>query len=195
MKKVISLVLATMLLVVFMAAAVAESQGTTMYVKTGDGDVLRVRSSMSTRDKTNIIGYLKYGQKVVIYGQKDGWAMIDYGNRTAYVMYRFLVKTQPGPFDPSNPGTTADTRSFSTVAQLNTLTTTAKTVTPYTVVVRPTRASGWVYLRWFPSRASKEIATFNGYREVTVIAELKDWYQVSDPATGAVGYIYKSYVQ
>jgi len=195
MKKVISLVLATMLLVVFMAAAVAESQGTTMYVKTGDGDVLRVRSSMSTRDKTNIIGYLKYGQKVVIYGQKDGWAMIDYGNRTAYVMYRFLVKTQPGPFDPSNPGTTADTRSFSTVAQLNTLTTTAKTVTPYTVVVRPTRASGWVYLRWFPSRASKEIAIFNGYREVTVIAELKDWYQVSDPATGAVGYIYKSYVQ
>ena len=101
MKKVISLVLAAMLLVVFMAAAVAESQGTTMYVKTGDGDVLRVRSSMSTRDKSNIIGYLKYGQKVVIYGQKDGWAMIDYGNRTAYVMYRFLVKTQPGPFDPS----------------------------------------------------------------------------------------------
>lgn len=195
MKKVISLVLAAMLLVVFMAAAVAESQGTTMYVKTGDGDVLRVRSSMSTRDKSNIIGYLKYGQKVVIYGQKDGWAMIDYGNRTAYVMYRFLVKTQPGPFDPSNPGTTADTRAFSTVAQLNTLTTTAKAVTPYTVVVRPTRASGWVYLRWFPSRASKEIEIFNGYHEVTVIAELKDWYQVSDPATGAVGYIYKSYVQ
>ena len=195
MKKVISLVLATMLLVLLVSAAVAESQGTVMYVKTGDGLSLRVRSSMSTKNTSNVIGSLKYGEKVVIYGRRDGWAMIDYGNRTAYVMYRFLVKYKPEPFDPSKKETSGDTRSYTTAAQLNTLLATAKAVTPYTVVVRPTRASGWVYLRWFPSRASREVATYNGYRELTVIAELKDWYQVSDPATGAVGFVYKSYIQ
>ncbi len=195
MKKVISLVLATMLLVLLASAALAESQGTVMYVRTGDGKSLRVRSSMSTRDTTNVIGSLPYGAKVVTYGHMGGWAMIDYGNRTAYVMYRFLVKYKPEPFDPDTPVPSADTRSFTTVGQLNTLTANMKPVTPYTVVVRPTRASGWVYLRWFPSRAAKEITTYSGYHELTVINELKDWYQVTDPSTGAVGFIYKSYVQ
>ena len=182
MKKVISLVLATMLLVLLASAALAESQGTVMYVRTGDGKSLRVRSSMSTRDTTNVIGSLPYGAKVVTYGHMGGWAM-------------FLVKYKPEHFDPDTPVPSADTRSFTTVGQLNTLTANMKPVTPYTVVVRPTRASGWVYLRWFPSRAAKEITTYSGYHELTVINELKDWYQVSDPTTGAVGFIYKSYVQ
>ena len=71
----------------------------------------------------------------------------------------------------------------------------AKYVEPYTVTVRPIRASGWAYMRWFPSRSAEAMATFGANYELTVIAELKDWYQVSDPATGKVGFIYKSYVQ
>ena len=198
MKKVIGLMLSVMLLVLLASAALSESQGTDYYVYTKNGKGLNVRSSMSTADNSNIIGSLAYGTKVIIYGVRDGWAMIDYGNTTGYIMYRFLVKTKPAPYQPSgNPEqeTKDPAKEATTVGQMNALIASAKFVEPYTVTARPTRASGWVYMRWFPSRAANEMATFGANYQLTVIAELKDWYQVSDPATGKVGFIYKSYVQ
>ena len=198
MKKGISLMLSMMLLVLAVSAALSESQGTVYYVYTSNGKGLNVRSSMSTADNSNIIGSLEYGTKVITYGVKDGWAMIDYKNTTGYIMFRFLVKTKPDPYKSSgNPEqeTKDPVKEASTVAQMNALIASAKFVEPYTVTVRPTRASGWVYMRWFPSRTAEEIATFGASYQLTVIAELKDWYQVSDPATGRVGFIYKSYVQ
>ena len=198
MKKILGLMLSVMLLVLLASAALSESQGTDYYVYTKNGKGLNVRSSMSTADNSNIIGSLDYGTKVVIYGVKDGWAMIDYGNTTGYIMYRFLVKTKPAPYktsDSAEQNTNDTTKDASTVTQLNALIASAKFVEPYTVTVRPTRASGWVYMRWFPSRTANEMATFGANYQLTVIAELKDWYQVSDPATGKIGFIYKSYVQ
>ena len=94
MKKVISLMLSVMLLVILASTSLSESQGTVMYVYTKNGKVLRVRSSMSTKDDSNVIGTLPYGKKVIIYGVKDGWAMIDYGDTTGYIMYRFLCMSQ-----------------------------------------------------------------------------------------------------
>ena len=201
MKKVISLMLSMMMLVLLASAALSESQGTDMYVYTKNGKVLKVRSSMSTKDDSNVIGTLPYGTKVVTYGGNyNGWTLIDYGDgwTDAYVMYRFLSKTKPAPFNPSdNPKqeTGDPIKQASTVLQMNALIASAKYVEPYTVTVRPIRASGWAYMRWFPSRSAEAMATFGANYELTVIAELKDWYQVSDPATGKVGFIYKSYVQ
>ena len=200
MKKVFSLMLAMMLLVLFTSAALSESQGTDMYVYTKNGKPLNVRSSMSTEDDSNIIGSLKYGTKVITYGHENGWAIIDYGNTAGYIMYRFLVKEKPDPYKASDASekkttTTSSTKDSSTVAQLNALTDSVKFVTPYTVTVRPARASGWVYMRWFPSKSAETLASFNANYELTVIAELKDWYQVSDPESGKVGFVYKSYVQ
>ncbi len=204
MKKIIGMMLAMVMLAVIASAAMAEFQGTDMYVYTKNGKNLYVRSSMTTRDDSNIIGSLKYGTKVVTYGGNfNGWTLIDYGDfGDAYVMYRYLVKEKPAPYTPSSSTTPAQkTAEFSskeaaTVAQLNSLTASARVVSvPYTVTVRPTRASGWVYLRWFPSKSAEVLATFNANKQLTVLAELKDWYQVSDPDTGRVGFVYKSYVQ
>ena len=200
MKKVIGLMLAVMLLVTLASAAVAETQVKDMYVYTKNGKNLYVRSSMSTKDDSNIIGSLRYGTKVTTYGGNyNGWTLIDYGDYgDAYVMYRYLVNEKPAPYNPSDhpeQNANVSTRDASTVAQMNALVASAKYVTPYTVTVRPTRASGWVYMRWFPSKNAEQIATFGANYELNVIAELKDWYQVSDPATGKVGFIYKSYIQ
>lgn len=200
MKKVIGLILAMMMLVLLASAAMSESQGTAMYVYTKNGKALKIRSSMSTKDDSNVVGTLAYGEKVIIYGHRDGWALIDYGNSSAYIMYRFLVKEKPDPYKASDASekkttTTSSTKDSSTVAQLNALTDSVKFVTPYTVTVRPARASGWVYMRWFPSKSAETLASFNANYELTVIAELKDWYQVSDPESGKVGFVYKSYVQ
>ncbi len=52
MKKFTGLLLAVVLLAVLAASAMAESQGTTMYVYTKNGKALLVRSSMSTTEKT-----------------------------------------------------------------------------------------------------------------------------------------------
>ena len=198
MKKVISLILAMMMLTLLASAALAESQGTDYYVYTRNGKGLKVRSSMSTKDDSNVIGTLPYGKKVIIYGVRDGWAMIDYANTTGYIMYRFLVKEKPAAYKPSESTekkTTDTTKDASTLTQLNALTASVKFADPYTVRVRPVRASGWVYMRWFPSQSAETMATFGANYELMVIAELKDWYQVSDPATGKVGFVYKSYVQ
>ena len=77
MKKVISLLLAMMLLMLLVPAALSESQGTDMYVCTGNGKPLKVRSSMSTEDDSNVLGTLKYGTKVITYGHQNGWAIIN----------------------------------------------------------------------------------------------------------------------
>ena len=103
MKKVISLILAMMMTLLLVSAAMAEeAQGTEMYVYTKNGKVLLVRSSRSSADNSNVIGSLAYGAKVYIYGVRDGWAMIDYGNTTGYVKSRFLVKKKPAPFNASD---------------------------------------------------------------------------------------------
>ncbi len=204
MKKLIGLMLAVMMLAALAAPAMAESQGTEMYVYTGNGKNLLVRSSMSTTED-NIIGSLPYGAMVVVYNSgRPGWTVIDYGDgsTSAYVMSRFLVKNKPAPYSGQSTKEPAqkdsknfDTRSATTVEQINTLLASAKTVEPYTVTVRPLRASGWVYLRWLPTRHSTQVATYGANQQLTVIAELKDWFQVEDPGTGRVGFVYKSYIQ
>lgn len=200
MKKLIGLLLAFMMLAALAVPAMAEGQGTVMYVYTQNGKGLNVRSSMSTADNKNIITNLPYRTKVFSYGNPQrGWTYIECGSTKGYVMSRFLVKNDPGPYNPSpSPAPDPkdfDTRSATTVEQINTLLASAKYVTPYTITVRPTRASGWVYLRWVPSRHSREVATYAANTQLTVIAELKDWYQVRDEATGKVGFVYKSYIQ
>ena len=200
-KHLVFAVLIAVLLVLVAAVALAEE---TMYVYTKNGQVVRVRSSMSTKDDSNIIGHLPYGAKVTVYDRDfNGWAYVDFEEGDAYIMSRFLVSSKPEPYTPEKNTEPAkktenpdvfDTKSAATVQQLNTLVKTAKSVAPYTVTVRPTRASGWVYLRWFPSRSSESVATFNSDYQLTVIAELKNWYQVEDPKTGKTGFVYKSYI-
>lgn len=203
MKKLIGLLLAMALLAALAMPAMAEDQGKVMYVYTQNGKDLLVRSSMSTTED-NVVGSLPFGAKVITYGSQSGWTHIDYGDGSfsPYVMSRFLVKTKPTGGKPSDSKSSSgtdsknfDTTSATTVEQINTLLASAKVVEPYSVTVRPIRASGWVYMRWIPSRHGKQIATYGANQQLTVIAELKDWYQVQDPATGRVGFVYKSYIQ
>ena len=70
----------------------------------------------------------------------------------------------------------------------------AKDVEPFAVTVRPSRASGWVNLRWAPSLSAEIIATYKQNDKLLVIKELKNWYQVEDQSTGNVGFISKKYV-
>ncbi len=200
-KRLISLALiAVMMAMLLPTLAVAADK--IMYVYTDDGKSLNVRSSPSTGD--NKIGSLKYGERVDVISISNGWANIwwtqnEYGEfRTAYVQSRFLVNYQPGP-KPVQP-TPAPTSSPSTdyakafLAMNREFESAKKVAYPYTVVARPSRASGWVNLRWAPTTEAERIATCPQGKELTVIAELKNWYQVEDPATGMIGFISSQYV-
>ena len=119
----------------------------------------------------------------------------------AYVQRRFLVNHKPTS-QPAQPSTvpasggtaaTADlAKAFST---MNDEFRTGKLVAnPFTVYARPSRASGWVNLRWAPSTEAERIATCPQGKALTVIGETRNWYQVQDPQTGMIGFISKQYV-
>ena len=197
MKRTVSLLLLVVLtMALLLSSAMAIS---TMYVYTENGKSLNVRSSPSTGN--NLIGSLKYGQQVGVERFLDnGWCAIVWGSYgTAYVQSRYLQWYVPGP-KPTVKPTAKPTAAPSTdkakvLDAINAEFKSAKKVnTPFTVVARPARASGFVNLRWAPSAETTRITTCTQGKELTVLAETKKWYQVQDPATGMIGFISKSYV-
>ena len=207
MKKMISLALIAVIAAMLLPSlAVADSYYGTQYVYTDNGKGLNVRSSPSMGD--NIIGSLKYGAEVtVIEMYANGWAQIlweqnEYGEfGAAYVQRRFLVNHKPSsqPVQPTaapaSGNAANDTDYAKAFSLMNAEFSSAKKVAaPYTVVARPSRASGWVNLRWAPTTEAARIATCKQGKELTVLAELNSWYQVQDPEPGMIGFISRQYV-
>ncbi len=60
------------------------------------------------------------------------------------------------------------------------------------VAAKPSRAGGWVNLRWAPSTEAQIISKVVLNEQLTVIAEGKNWYQVQN-ADGYVGFIKKEF--
>ena len=215
-RKLLSLVLA-LTLILGLAAAFAESVGSytyldqsvmTMYVYTDNGKGLNVRSTPYVGD--NIIGLAPYGSKLsVIRFLDNGWACIKWDRiGEAYVQSRFLQWYEPAPLSPITP--TPRPTAVPTIqptaapyiptpvytdplADLNREFRTARLVTPFVVQVRPSRASGWVNMRWAPSKDAEIIANYRSGAKLTVIAETQSWYQVIDPDTDATGFMMKTY--
>ena len=201
MKKILSLTLALLLALLSLGVTAEDDEPMASsgyyYVYTENGKTLNVRESPGG----TVVGALKYGSKIYCYYNENGWALIDYtydkpgygkGTYACFVSSRYLRKSKPGP-KPS--ATTAPAASGSDLDDLNAEFASAVRVTPYQVTVRPTRASGWVNLRWAPSKEAAIMATYRADDQLTVIQELKNWLQVEDPATGDVGFISKSFVQ
>ena len=197
-KRLLSLALIAMMLAMFLPAIAAADGEQTMYVYTDNGKPLNVRSDPMKGN--NVIGSLEYGDSVSVrMTMANGWAVIDWpkaAQKVAYVQSRFLMTSKPAAKTAAKTTTSTTTASdpAKALSQMNAEFATGKKVSPYTVVSRPSRASGWVNLRWAPSTEAERIATCPQGKELTVIAELKHWYQVQDPATGMIGFISRDYV-
>ena len=175
----------------------------TMYVYTENGKGLNVRSTPYVGN--NIIGLAPYRSAVeVIRFLDNGWACIVWYSGEAYVQSRFLQWYQPSPYYPVVPTSTPTSTPVTptaepyvptdTLATLNAEFRTARFVTPFTVTVRPARASGWVNMRWAPSKDTEIIAEYRSGAKLTVLAETQSWYQVEDPDSYVTGFIMKDYV-
>ena len=116
------------------------------------------------------------------------------GTYACFISSRYLRKSKP----PANPGSESSSSSSSgssdTAAEINREFRSAKKVDPFTVTVRPSRASGWVNLRWAPSKSTEVMATYKQNEKLLVIQETNNWYQVEDQDTGNVGFISKQFV-
>lgn len=186
--------LAALIAIVLMAAIMisAASADEIWYVYTENRGTLNVRSTPNGER----VGVLNYGAAVdVIHYSSMGWSKIFFENSEfrgeAYVMSRYLTRTKPGTTPSGGGSVPTDTSS---VDAMNREFRSAQKVSPFTIVSRPTRSTGWVNLRWGPSEDTERITTCYQGKELTVLAVLSNWYQVQDPSTGMVGFISRKYV-
>ncbi len=208
MNKRIVLLMTAILMAVLMIIPVSVAEDDTpsdsagyYYVYTENGKGLNVRATPGG----DIVGSLKYGTRIYCYYRDggNGWALIDYtynmpgfgkGTYACFISSRYLRKSKP----PANPGSESSSSSSSgssdTATEINREFRSAKKVDPFTVTVRPSRASGWVNLRWAPSKSTEVMATYKQNEKLLVIQETNNWYQVEDQNTGNVGFISKQFV-
>ncbi|MBR0408673.1 MAG: SH3 domain-containing protein [Clostridia bacterium] len=197
-KRLLSLALIAVMVAMCIPAISDAKADWTMYVYTENGGSLNVRMEPVVAD--NIIGTVPYGGSVTVRGvMSNGWTCIVWSqgiNYVGYVQSRFLQNYAPGPKPTKKPSPTAKpVETDKAFEAMNKEFVSAKKVTsPYTVVARPARASGWVNLRWAPSTEAERIAACNQGKQLTVLAETTNWYQVEDPATGMIGFISRQYV-
>ena len=205
-RKVAALALALALVlgaVSALAITMEETRTVTMYVYTDNGKSLNVRSSPAVDN--NVIGQAPYGSAITVnYSMSHGWTCISWKGKQAYVQSRYLqwdkppvISWTPTPYVTPAPTVAPYINNYNgytdTLAVLNAEFRTARLVTPFTVIVRPSRASGWVNMRWAPSKDPDVLATYRNGAKLTVLAETQSWYQVADPDTDATGFIMKAY--
>lgn len=153
------------------------------YVYTSNGGPLNLRKAPISHANNKITG-IPYGAEVLVesYVNNNTWAYVSYNNQTGYVMTRYLVSEQPKT--PSKPTTPTETEvSYSGFKAAN-----------YNVLVRAHTPGGYVNLRWGPSKTVAVQSKIYDGATLHVISQNSSWAQVEDPATGAVGFMMRSFL-
>lgn len=192
-KRAIAFLLVTGILVLALASC-AMAVSTVKYVYTRNSRPLNVRVWPDT--KSALLGTIPNGTAVTVEGYTTDytWAYIVYNGQNAYVMTQYLVDTYPGGggFTPTPvPGGEGTYQRI--VSSLENEFRTYRVVEPYTVLAKPTRATGWVNLRYVPSTEFGHAENLYANTQLTVIAETRNWLQVRRNDTGVTGYVMRQY--
>jgi len=187
-KRILAMAVAVMLVMaLYIPAATADY---IMYVYTANGRTLNAREYRNTDAK--VLLNLKYGQEVWVDADlNNGWTRLNAAGALdyVYVQSRYLVPNPPGPKPTPKPGGGGSSSSTSIQSDIDAEFKAAHLVNEYSVETRNSRATGVVNMRWAPSKKAPLIESYKNGATLTVIAELKDWRQVRDDETGAVGFI------
>ena len=175
MKRFISILFAVLLaMLAILPVTGASAASTKYYVSSTNGLGVRLRSTPSSANAGNVIETLGEATKVTVVSYVDSnWAEVKAEGRgyTGYVMRSFLSSTDP-----------------TTLAQ------TFKRVSSFRVTVTPTSNGGFVNYRTAPSKNAGLIYRMYAGQSLTVVAESRAWYQVTD-GLGNTGYVVKAYVR
>ena len=193
MKKriVIFLLVAVTLMIALMPGAMAN--GVKKYVYIRNGKPLNVRAWPDLNSA--LLGKLNLGTQVTIEGYTSDytWANIIYNGQNAYVMTQYLVDTYPGGGGVTPAPTPVYPGEQSIITSMESEFSTYRVVSPYTVLVKPVRATGWVNLRYAPSTEFAHAENLYANTQLTVIAETRNWLQVRRNDTGVTGYVMRQY--
>ena len=183
MKKLSVLLISAVLLVATMSAAFAA----TMYVDTANHKTLNLRS----HENDKVIAQIPYRAAVEVHSffQSDTCANVTYNGKSGWVYTRYLSWNRPAK------STSSANTAKSAANTDNNVFSGMKKVTAYDAVVQPGTPTGYVNLRWAPSKQ----AAIHGVRylgnSVHVIAENKYWAQVIDNKSGECGYMLKKFLK
>ena len=180
MKKIKAALLFMLLLTMLSATALAG----TMYVNRAKQKSIKMYNA-----NNEVICTIPYRAAVETHSRSriDSERMeVGYNGQWGWVYSRYLSSTKPPKAgESSSKDTEADTNVFSGM----------KSVQHYWVVVRPSTPTGYVNLRWAPSKNAKVRAIRYNSDVLRVIAENKTWAQVMDDVTGECGFMMKSFLE
>ena len=180
MRKVWTGLLALVLVAALCAPLLVSAYADAMvyYVNTANKKSLNMRSSTDLGN--NILTSIPNGAAVVVYEflNSNTWAHIGYGGRDGYVMTRYLSLTPP-----STQPSTAESLSFKDFKS-----------TYYLASVKPSTPSGYVNMRWAPSKSTAVHDIYYSGSTLQVIAESKTWCQVYDTQKNSCGFMMKEFL-
>lgn len=180
MRKVWTGLLALVLVAALCAPLLVSAYADAMvyYVNTANKKSLNMRSSTDLGN--NILTSIPNGAAVVVYEflNSNTWAHISYGGRDGYVMTRYLSLTPP-----STQPSTAESLSFKDFKS-----------TYYLASVKPSTPSGYVNMRWAPSKSTAVHNIYYSGSTLQVIAESKTWCQVYDTQKNICGFMMKEFL-
>ena len=110
------------------------------------------------------------------------WVAVKYGNKTAFVMIKFLSTTEPSQAEKTQAEITHEMNNYKAAAN------------PFVISAKPDNPeTGWVNFRSQPSTGAPRIGTLKMGQTLTVIGETTDWYKAIDSVSGRTGYVSKSF--
>ncbi len=205
-KRILTLILIAVMTMMFIPSA---SASWIMYVSPAAGTTVNLRSSPdASKYANNLITKIPYGSTLTVKYISGGWACIDYGVGAydeAYMMAKYLTYEYRAPtaanMKPKGaaPSTnTQESRAVDLAVEFSNMNRQFRSFRRidrhFTVYGRPSRATGWVNLRYAPNEKAELIRRVRQNDQLTVIGETDRWYQVEDPETGIIGYVSRFYV-
>ena len=89
--------------------------GESGYVTSQNGRGVRLRSTPSSANASNVIGLYSVGTKLTVLKRGVGWHYISIGKQTGYMMSQFIVISgTPGPIPPIDPTPDKDYKAYVT---------------------------------------------------------------------------------
>ena len=191
MKKLVSILCLVALMVTLLAPAVSFAK-TTAWVKTGNGKNLYMREEPSKNGE--IVTSLPYRTQLIVYEYANGWALCEPADwsmsNPKWVSTSFLVYSDPGPYKGNNEKKNTDSGSSVVYPDLDKIAKKIKYLDePVDAVIKTSRPTNYVHLRWYPSKSAAYIDQYLCDTEITVLAQSNEWSQVQVKETGYVGFI------
>ena len=179
------IVLLAMILLLTAVCSFTAAEGKIMYVKTANGGMLNMRTE--PKSGNNIITKIPYAGTVTVVAEYDKtWSVIEYAgiSNPGYVQTQFLSDKKPDPYTGETLQNGQIYRTFTSMTMDRW----------YPAKVQTLKGGKDVSLRWSPTSNGTVIEKIPVDQTVTVIAEGKNWNQVLDESTGAVGFMPSKYL-